>query len=120
MEKPESNVDFGYLLDVADGNDEFFLNMLRIIAKSLVEYPPKIKSIFEADDMVQLKDIGHKYKSSLAYIQHPQIVKALNLLESMDTTPLPAELVAQLVTQVLEQSEQILALVQAKIEECEN
>lgn len=76
-----TNLDFSYIHDIAGGQAEPFLNLLKIVSKNLNEYPPKLKEAFENESWEQLRELAHKYKSCTAYLNFPELNEKLVELE---------------------------------------
>ncbi|MGB0523443.1 MAG: hypothetical protein ACPGJS_10815 [Flammeovirgaceae bacterium] len=76
-----ANLDFSYIHDIAGGQTEPFLNLLKIVSKNLNEYPPKLKEAFDHEDWLSLKELAHKYKSCTAYLNFPELNEKLVDLE---------------------------------------
>jgi HPt (histidine-containing phosphotransfer) domain-containing protein len=94
------SADFSYIRDIAGGQDQAYCNLLRIIAKNLVEYPPQIAAASQQHDWANMRKLAHKFKSCTAYLNFPQLDEALNGLEyGLSEQPSP-EAVGDLLRQV--------------------
>jgi len=98
-------LDFSYIHDIAGGQTEPFLNLLKIVSKNLNEYPPKLKEAFELEDWVSLKELAHKYKSCTAYLNFPALNDKLVELEFAKENNLEASAIQTIIEQVVEYSQ---------------
>jgi HPt (histidine-containing phosphotransfer) domain-containing protein len=74
-------LNFSYIQDIAGGEKEPFMNLLRIIAKNLHEYPPQIEETFQKQDWEEFRKLSHKFKSCTAYLNFPELNDILTALE---------------------------------------
>lgn len=99
-----TKLNFSYIHDIAGGQTEPFLNLLKIVSKNLNEYPPKLKDAFEREDWLSLKELAHKYKSCTAYLNFPELNEKLVDLEFAKENELGKGEVNAILDQVVEYS----------------
>lgn len=93
-------LDFSYIYDIAGGQTEPFLNLLKIVSKNLNEYPPKLKEAFEDENWVALRELAHKYKSCTAYLSFPEFNEKLVELEFAKENDLEDASIQEIIEQV--------------------
>ena len=111
------NLDFSYIYDIAGGQSEPFLNLLKIVSKNLNEYPPKLKESFENEDWTALRELAHKYKSCTAYLNFPEFNAKLVDLEFAKENDLDNDEIDSIITQIAEYSQYTQERVTEKLAE---
>ncbi|MCS6833887.1 MAG: hypothetical protein NZ521_09960 [Flammeovirgaceae bacterium] len=89
MNESFQGIDFDYVYEVCGQNKPFAHNLLRVIYKGLSEYPKKILTYWENKDEFQLKEMAHKFKSSIAYLYFDEFDNTLDAIEN-NSEPLAA------------------------------
>ncbi len=62
------HTDLTYLNEIADGNDEFIVEMLEMFIDKTPEYFSEIKKNLSEDDYEQIKSATHKVKPTFAFM----------------------------------------------------
>ena len=111
------DLDFSYIYDIAGGRQEFFVKLLNAIFKSLNEYPPKINQAYQDNDLTSMREMAHKFKSSISYLGYEAFNNALNTLELADDTLQNTSTLDELMKNILQYTEESLLSVEAKLKE---
>ncbi|MCS7018781.1 MAG: Hpt domain-containing protein [Cytophagales bacterium] len=101
------NVD--YLYQVADNDEGFIVELLAVLKKNLLEFPPAMQQAFSNQRWEELSNIAHKFKSCVAYAGIQDFNQALVELELIKEHHLSLTQIAEKLQKVFRYSEQMLA-----------
>ena len=112
-------IDFSQLYDLTGGKKLFLIKLLKKIADNLNDYPIEIKSSYIASDYYNLRELAHKFKSSVIYLKHRKMNHTLNNIELSEKNKVTTQEVGKYVNEIITYSKEIIPSIQQKITELE-
>ena len=111
----EIAISFDSLIDMTGNNTETLLPLLQVIIKGLKSYPKEIDAAFMDGNHKEVARLAHKYKSSIAYLECPQFIEVLSVLENVANEGLSLEVVGKNVNKIEVYSEMVLEITIDKV-----
>ncbi len=99
-DKNENKINLNYLKQVADGNENFIIEMIEMFLNNTPDALKEMNTCLETKDWVRLKQIAHRIKPSFAYIGLPDTQKTLAEIEKLSEETQEAPKVAELMSEV--------------------
>ena len=72
-----------YLNMMADGDDDMKATMLEMLVEELPEEMEKMKTLYEASDWNELREVSHKMKSTLGFVGNVAMTEANKEVEEI-------------------------------------
>lgn len=112
-----NTVDYHHIYEVCGNDEGFVLSLLTVITKGLAEYPKKMELARQENKMEEVREVAHKYKSSVAYLYHQELDQTLDDIETSEEKGLAPKKIAELIDHALDLSVLIKQDVDQKIVE---
>jgi len=96
----EHKINLNYLKQIADGNDEFIIEMIEMFLNKTPEALAEMKTSYQEKNWDSLRQIAHRIKPSFAYIGLPGTQKTLAEIEKLSEEANNPEKVDELMTEV--------------------
>ena len=92
MDNTDFKIDLSYLKSVANGSDEFLIEMIDLFLDQNPEYFSQLNQFIIQENWNKVADLAHKIKPSLAFMgvkwavgQMAEVEKSARNLENLDT-----------------------------------
>ncbi len=76
-----TTVDYSHIFEVCGNDAGFVFNLLSVITKGLAEYPRRLEMARQDQKWDEIREIAHKFKSSIAYLYHQEMDELLDDIE---------------------------------------
>ena len=110
-------MDFSRLYDLTGGRETFLVSLLKKIKTSTETSPQEIKALFQQGNQLATRELAHKFKSSVMYLNHKGMNEAIEKVEYSNETGLSPKEIEQNINAIISFAEEIILAVQNKIDE---
>ena len=100
----EAKIDLSYLKEIAEGNDEFIIEMIEMFLQRTPEALEKLNESFQKQNWEELRLIAHRIKPSYSYVGLPEIQIMLSEIESCSHTKDDINKIPVIISQVKQTS----------------
>jgi HPt (histidine-containing phosphotransfer) domain-containing protein len=110
-----SEISFERLIEITDGEPLLMKKLLSILLKNLQEFPLEIEKAFLAGKDKEMRELAHKFKSSVAYLELNNFDRNLIGVESSLEDGLSNEQKQDLISTIKRDSIEVILIIEQKI-----